>query len=109
MDFPVIDIAAIDEPHSQLNIAKQITKASQTWGFLLLKNHSIPIEEIDKMFSICREFFVNTPEELKAPWPVNNKYVGYNRALTDRPKDDKSSMYGLTEVLNKTITDDAIT
>lgn len=109
MDFPIIDIAAIDEPDSQLNIAKQITKASQTWGFLLLKNHSIPSKDIDKMFAICREFFVDTPEELKAPWPVNNKYVGYNRALTDRPKDDKSSMYGSTEVFDEEVTDDAIT
>lgn len=98
MEFPIIDIAAIDEPNSQLKIAQQITKASQTWGFVLLKNHSIPTEDIDRMFAVCREFFVDVPEEMKEPWPVNNKYVGYNRALTDRLANDKSSMY---ESLNK--------
>ena len=92
MGFPIIDIADIEKQDSQLDIARQITTASQTWGFLLLKNHSIPIEDINEMFSLSRDFFVDIPEEMKSPWRVNDKYVGYNRALTDRLANDKSSM-----------------
>jgi isopenicillin N synthase-like dioxygenase len=92
MDFPIIDIADIEKPDFQLDIARQITKASQTWGFLLLKNHPIPMEDINEMFNLSRKFFVNTTEEMKDPWPINDRYVGYNRALTDRLANDKSSM-----------------
>ena len=92
MDFPVIDIGDIDKEDSQLDIAKQITAASQTWGFLLLKNHPIPSQDIDEIFSLCREFFVNVPDDMKDPWPVNHRFVGYNKALTDRLRNDKFSM-----------------
>lgn len=93
MDFPVIDLAGIDNSDSQLDIAKKITEASSTWGFLLLKNHAIPADDIEKMFSLGREFFVNVPESEKIPYPINDKYVGYNGALSDRKKDDKASIW----------------
>lgn len=92
MDFPIIDIGKIDQEDSQLEIARQITAASNTWGFLLLKNHPIPQDDIDEMFRLSREFFVDVDEDMKSSWPVNSKYVGYNRAMTDRLANDKSSM-----------------
>lgn len=92
-DFPIIDIAHIDEPATQQSIAEQITEASRTWGFLLLKNHAIPTQDIDDMFNLSRTFFLDTPEDEKAPWPINDRYVGYNSPLTDRMKDDKASMW----------------
>ena len=93
MDFPIVDISSIDHPDSQLIIAKEIAKASQTWGFLLLKNHPIPNKDIDEMFDLARDFFVNTPEGQKAPWPINSRYLGYNGPLSDRYNDDKASMW----------------
>ena len=92
-DFPIIDISAINDPVSQRTLAEQITDASQTWGFLLLKNHSLPDQDIEKMFDLARVFFLDTPEEQKAPWPINGRYVGYNSPLSDRKKDDKASMW----------------
>lgn len=93
MAFPIIDIAGIDDKDSQLAIAKEITDASRTWGFLLLRNHPIPTADIEEMFSLGRKFFVDTPEEEKSPWPINDQYVGYNSPLSDRKKDDKASMW----------------
>ena len=93
MDFPIIDIASIDHPDSQLAIAKQITEGSRTWGFLLLKNHPISTDSIYKMFDLAHNFFVEDPEDQKTPWPINGKYVGYNSPLSDRKKDDKASMW----------------
>ena len=93
MAFPIIDIAHIDDPNSQLAIAKEITNASRTWGFLLLKNHSIPAKDIEEMFKFAREFFVNVPEEEKSPWPINSQYIGYVKPLSDRVKDDKASVW----------------
>ena len=91
-NFPIIDIANIDKQDSQVDIASEITAASRTWGFLLIKNHAIPAEAIEEMFNLSREFFVDTDENLKSPWPVNPSYIGYNRALTDKHLNDKSSM-----------------
>lgn len=92
MSFPIIDISKIDEPDSQLAIAKEITEASKQWGFLLIKGHQIPSSEVGDMFQLSKEFF-HLPEEQKAPWPVNDKYLGYNASLSDRMQDDKMSMW----------------
>ena len=92
-NFPIIDISGMDQDENQLDIAQKITNASKTWGFLLLKNHSIPTEDIDEMFTIAKEFFLDVPEQEKIPWPINDRYVGYNHPLSDRMKDDKASMW----------------
>ncbi|KAK4544416.1 hypothetical protein LTR36_004307 [Oleoguttula mirabilis] len=92
MAFPVIDISRIDDPEAQLDIALKITEASRTWGFLLLKNHPIPNEDVDAMFQLGRDFF-NLPPAGKDSWPINDKYMGYNAPLSDRRKDDKASMW----------------
>ena len=92
MAFPVIDISRIDDPAAQLKIAKEITEASKTWGFLLLKNHPISNEDVKDMFSLGHEFFALPPDQ-KDPWPINDRYMGYNAPLSDRKKDDKASMW----------------
>ncbi|KXL50029.1 hypothetical protein M433DRAFT_134441 [Acidomyces richmondensis BFW] len=92
MGFPIIDICNIDAPDAQLSIAKEITDASKTWGFLLLKNHPIPLQDIQNMFDIAHQFFTLPPSE-KDFWPINNNYVGYNAPLSDRKQDDKASMW----------------
>lgn len=93
MDVPIIDISSIDEPDAQLAIAKEITEASSTWGFLLIKDHGIPTDQIHNMFRLARKFFVDIPEDQKVPWPINGQYVGYNGPLSDAKKDDKASMW----------------
>lgn len=93
MDFPVIDISHIDDPEAQLSIAQEITRASQTWGFLLLRNHPITPESIENMFSLSHDFFTTTPEADKAPWPINSHSVGYSATLSDANKDDKASIW----------------
>jgi isopenicillin N synthase-like dioxygenase len=93
MEFPVIDISEINDDVKQLAIAKEITEASRTWGFLLLKNHPIPTEDIDDMFNLARKFFIELPADEKIHWPINKKYVGYNHPLSDVKKDDKASMW----------------
>lgn len=75
MAFPVIDISAINNPEAQLSIAKEITEAARTWGFLLLKNHPIPSKDVASMFKLGRDFFMEVPESEKAPYPINDRYV----------------------------------
>lgn len=92
MAFPIIDISRIDDPSAQLDIAREITEASRTWGFLLLKNHPIPTPDVAAMFQLGRDFF-SLPPPQKDPWPINDRYMGYNAPLSDRRKDDKASMW----------------
>lgn len=75
MAFPVIDISSINAPEAQLSIAKEITEAARTWGFLLLKNHPIPSKDVASMFKLGRDFFIDVPEHEKAPYPINDRYV----------------------------------
>lgn len=90
--FPVIDVSKIDDSDSQLAIAKEVTDACKEWGFLLIKGHPIPLEDVEEMFSLGKMFF-SLPEEEKEPWPINSQRVGYIGALKDMRKDDKMSMW----------------
>lgn len=92
-DFPIIDITNISHPDHQLSLAREIAKASETWGSLLLKNHPIPESHVDQMFSLAHDFFVDTPEEQKAPYPIDDSYTGYIGSFNDGPRDDKASMW----------------
>jgi isopenicillin N synthase-like dioxygenase len=92
MSFPIIDVSQIDDPDSQLHIAKEVTEACKQWGFLLIKNHPIPPSEINELFSVGHDFF-NLPEEQKEPWPITAESVGYIGSFKDRYKDDKMSMW----------------
>ncbi|KAF8857813.1 Clavaminate synthase-like protein [Acephala macrosclerotiorum] len=76
MPFPIIDISNIDDPKYQLTIAQQITDACKQWGFLLIKGHPIPPDDIQEMFAFGKEFF-SLPEDEKAPWPINESQIGY--------------------------------
>jgi isopenicillin N synthase-like dioxygenase len=90
--FPIIDVPKINDSNSQLAIAREITEACQKWGFLLIKGHPIPPEEIEAMFVMGKTFF-SLPEENKEPWPINSNNIGYIGALKDRCKEDKMSMW----------------
>jgi len=86
----VIDLSRIDV--DERGLADEITQACKTWGFFLVKNHPIPLEDIDEMFTLSKEFFA-LPEELKAPYPIDRGRTGYVGSFQDKNKDDKASMY----------------
>lgn len=90
--FPIIDVSDINDPGSRPQIAQDITKACQKWGFLLLKGHSIPASEIEEMFSLARNFFT-LPDVEKNQYPITSKSIGYVGSFQDRGKDDKMSMW----------------
>lgn len=92
MSFPIIDISRIEDPTSQLSLAQEITEACSKWGFLLLKGHSIPSDDIANLFSLGKAFF-HLPEGEKAPWPITSQSIGYMGSFQDRHKDDKMSMW----------------
>jgi isopenicillin N synthase-like dioxygenase len=74
-------------------VAKEITKASQDWGFLLLGGHDIPEADIEGMFCLSRKFFVEVPDDDKRPWAINSDYIGYIGPYADSKQDDKGSMW----------------
>ena len=90
--FPIIDVSQISSPDQQPRIARQITEACSTWGFLLLKNHPIPTSAINSLFNLGHDFF-SLPSSQKDPWPITPQSIGYIGPLSDRLKDDKASMW----------------
>lgn len=73
--FPVIDIS---EFHSNPGgIAAALFDAACRWGFLVLKGHGIPREDVDDMFSLSEQFF-NQPQEVKAEKRLNMEGQGYD-------------------------------
>jgi len=86
----VIDISQLDT--DEVRLADEITHACKTWGFFLIKNHPIPMDDIEQMFQYSREFFA-LPEDVKAPYPIDRSRTGYVGSFKDKNKDDKASMY----------------
>lgn len=92
LSFPIIDVSQINDQQSHSRIAQDITQACQRWGFLLLKGHSIPVSDIEEMFSLGKTFFTLSELE-KTGYPITSKSIGYVGSFQDRGKDDKMSMW----------------
>ncbi|KAG0646353.1 non sense mediated decay [Hyphodiscus hymeniophilus] len=90
--FPIIDVSQISSPEHQPQIARQITEACSTWGFLLLKNHPIPTSSVNHVFDLGHQFF-SLPSSKKDPYPITPRSIGYIGPLADAKKDDKASMW----------------
>jgi isopenicillin N synthase-like dioxygenase len=48
--FPVIDFTDFETRAEET--AKELFSAASRWGFLILKGHGIPQEDVDRMFNL---------------------------------------------------------
>ncbi|ORY58181.1 uncharacterized protein BCR38DRAFT_448326 [Pseudomassariella vexata] len=74
-EFPVIDFSRYEnDPHS---VSSEIFDAASQWGFLVLKGHGIPKEDVDEMFCLSEQFF-RQPQKVKQEKWLNMKGQGYD-------------------------------
>ncbi|KAG2188439.1 hypothetical protein INT44_001192, partial [Umbelopsis vinacea] len=73
--IPVIDFEKFDS--DPVAVAAAIREASESIGFVFLKNVGIPQTEIDEMFELGKEFF-DQPVETKAQFDIQANNVGYS-------------------------------
>ncbi|XP_065635390.1 1-aminocyclopropane-1-carboxylate oxidase homolog 1 [Quercus suber] len=64
---PVIDLQGFEQSFQRMEIADQIRKASETWGFFQMINHGIPVSVMDNMLEAVRKFH-EQPNEKKMEW-----------------------------------------
>ncbi|KAI6120043.1 hypothetical protein EV401DRAFT_2070900 [Pisolithus croceorrhizus] len=62
--IPIIDIGHASTPDERIALAQQIREACVNVGFFYIRNHSIPQETIDKVFSAMKAYF-SLPLETK--------------------------------------------
>lgn len=76
---PVIDIAPFlsGDPVGTQEVVRQVARACETIGFLVITGHGISSELQDRVFALSREFF-DLPEEEKLRYKVPHTYFGYN-------------------------------
>ena len=76
---PVIDIAPFlsGDPAGTQEVVRQIGRACETIGFLIITGHGIAAELQERVFAVSREFF-DLPEEEKLTYKVPRTYFGYN-------------------------------
>ncbi|KAH8650593.1 hypothetical protein BGZ60DRAFT_389033 [Tricladium varicosporioides] len=84
-DFPIINFSNFTEDPAR--VSAELFEAARTWGFLILKNHGIPQEDVDEIFEMSKDFF-SQPQEVKAEKYMNTQQIGY---------DYKESMFGIQE------------
>ncbi|KAI9925373.1 hypothetical protein MW887_006301 [Aspergillus wentii] len=73
MEFPIISLKDFSSDFD--NISKEIFKASQEWGFFIVKDHGV--KGISLMFDRAREFF-DLPMHIKSEKVLNEDPVGYD-------------------------------
>ena len=78
---PTIDLAPYFEgtPEGKAQVAKEVDRACKDIGFLVITNHGIPAELVDRVYSLSREFF-NLPmaEKRKVDRPRPDMVRGYS-------------------------------
>ncbi|KIK16931.1 hypothetical protein PISMIDRAFT_15489 [Pisolithus microcarpus 441] len=62
--IPIIDLGCASTHEERAALARQIRDACMNVGFFYIKNHGIPDETIDKIFSVMKAFF-SLPVEAK--------------------------------------------
>ncbi|MDQ1124771.1 isopenicillin N synthase family dioxygenase [Microbacterium trichothecenolyticum] len=73
INIPTIDLAvARSGADGRRQIARQIDEANRHVGFLLLVNHGIPMELLDRLYSVTEAFF-DLPDEVKRRYDVGGK------------------------------------
>ena len=65
MEVPIIDLAEFSD--RQEEIKQELLDAALNTGFFYLKNHSICLADINKMFSAAHKFF-NLPDDAKGSY-----------------------------------------
>ncbi|GAU96041.1 hypothetical protein RvY_07544 [Ramazzottius varieornatus] len=57
MDIPVIDFSRYNESETRLSVAEEIVRTLETVGFLYLKNHGIPADQVTKVNDAAKVYF----------------------------------------------------
>ncbi|XP_043713908.1 flavonol synthase/flavanone 3-hydroxylase-like [Telopea speciosissima] len=84
---PVPEIPTVDlnEPNYD-NLVHLITNASEDWGIFQVVNHGIPLEVIQKLQTVGKEFFELPQEEKEAYASVPGSIEGYGTKLQNEPQ-----------------------
>nr|XP_034332154.1 UPF0676 protein C1494.01-like isoform X2 [Crassostrea gigas] len=109
--IPVIDLApySLSVPADHVDskvlqgIADELCKAFTTVGFVYLKNHGIPQNIVEEVFSTSKTFFekpVEVKQEYARPVDANHGWVSLEREKLnpERPAADLKEAYNMTVV-----------
>ena len=86
-EIPIIDFGPMleDDPASHIKVAAELRDACVNVGFFYLKNHGVPQEIIDRVFSEGERFFAK-PEEEKLKVHINKSdfHRGFGPMFTEQ-------------------------
>ena len=85
--IPVLDLGPFlnGEPDALPALAKEVCQALEDIGFFFIKNHGVPQELVDRVFTENRRFHA-LPVEQKMSVKVDNKGIGYMPEGLQQPK-----------------------
>ncbi|WP_144107119.1 isopenicillin N synthase family dioxygenase [Paraburkholderia sp. BCC1886] len=81
LHVPVIDLGPYFEgtPEGRAKVAKEVDEACRSIGFLVIRNHGVPAELIDRVTKVSREFFaLPLAEKRKVDRPRIDAVRGYS-------------------------------
>jgi len=83
---PIIDVAPFltGDPREGQEVVRQIARACETIGFLVITGHGIAADLQARVFAVCREFFDLPEEEKLRYYTVPGTYFGYNPVGAER-------------------------
>ena len=90
-EIPILDMGPYlaGEKGGREAVAKRLGEITETVGFFYLKNHSVPLDLVDRVFAQSRRFHaLPADEKAKTPYVVTDSFrSGYQPANTERKKE----------------------
>lgn len=90
MEFPIISLKDFESDFD--NVSQKVFKASNEWGFFVVKDHGI--NGIEHMFKRAREFF-DLPMDVKREKILNEDPVGYDGHMATTFAASEGMSFGL--------------
>jgi isopenicillin N synthase-like dioxygenase len=94
---PIIDVGGLrsGSPDAMRELAAEIGAAARTIGFFTIRNHGVPAELTERLFSASASFFAlpDTEKDRYAKTVAGTKYVGYVRLGQESPDASQPADY----------------
>lgn len=78
----VLKVVDISEPIE--SISDTLLEAAREQGFLFVEGHDFTQEEVDILFTLSKQFFEETPDDVKSQYSINKNNIGYTHFTNEQ-------------------------
>ncbi|SCV05036.1 LANO_0G17084g1_1 [Lachancea nothofagi CBS 11611] len=86
-------LTVVDISKPIASISESLLEAAQKQGFLFVDGHDFSQDEVDALFEISRQFFTETPVDIKSQYAIRSNNIGYTHFTNEQLDPNKARDY----------------